>query len=67
LTGSVTSDNLTTAEGPTPVRIVFQDSFSYSGFPDPWGPVAQATVSAYDDMQPLLDSGVLGDCQQLTT
>jgi len=44
---------------------VFDESFTYSGFPNPWGPVATATVSAYDDLQ-TLPSGVLGDCQQLT-
>jgi len=65
LTGTASSDKLTSADGPTPVHIVFDESFTYSGFHNPWGPVATATVSAYDDLQ-TLPSGVLGDCQQLT-
>ncbi len=65
LTGLAGSDKLTTADGPTPVHIVFDESFTYSGFPNPWGPVAQAKVSAVDDIQPLLDTGALGDCQAL--
>jgi hypothetical protein len=65
LTGMATGDRLTTADGPTPVHIVFDESFTYSGFPNPWGPVAMAMVSAYDDLR-TLPSGVLGDCQHLT-
>jgi hypothetical protein len=65
LTGTASSDKLTSADGPTPVRIVFNESFTYSGFPNPWGPVSTAMVSAYDDLQ-TLPSDVLGDCQQLT-
>jgi hypothetical protein len=64
LTGLGDGQQLTTADGPTPVRIVFRESFSYSSFPNPWGPVAQATITAYDDMQPLLTSRVLGACQR---
>ncbi|HVS05768.1 MAG TPA: hypothetical protein VHK65_06335 [Candidatus Dormibacteraeota bacterium] len=58
------SQQLTTADGPTPVRIVFRESFTYSGFPNPWAPVAQATVSAYDDLRTLTGGG-LGECQRL--
>jgi hypothetical protein len=65
LTGTASSDKLTSADGPTPIRIVFNESFTYSGFPNPWGPVSTATVSAYDDLQ-TLPRGVLGECQQLT-
>ncbi len=65
LTGTASSDKLTSSDGPTPVHIVFDESFTYSGFPNPWGPVATAMVSAYDDLQ-TLSSGVLGDCQHLT-
>lgn len=59
------TQQLTTAEGPTPVRIVFRESFTYSAFPNPWGAVAKATVSAYDDIQALPINGVLGPCQHL--
>jgi hypothetical protein len=65
LTGMATGDKLTAADGPTPIHIVFDESFTYSGFPNPWGAVATAMVSAYDDLQ-TLPSGVLGDCQELT-
>ena len=67
-TGHVTgldSQLLTRAEGLTPVRIIFRESFTYSGFPNPWGPVARAAISAYDDIQPLLANGAVGQCQQL--
>jgi hypothetical protein len=58
------SQQLTTADGLTPVRIVFRESFTYSGFPNPWAPVAQAAISAYDDLRTLTGGG-LGDCQRL--
>jgi hypothetical protein len=61
----IATDELTTAAGPTPVSIVVKPSSS--GLPNPWGPVARATISAYDDLQTLVSSGALGGCQKLTS
>lgn len=58
------TQTLTSAQGVTPVLIPLQDSQVVLG-PDPWGPVATATVSAHDVFNQASVSAVFGECQAL--